>query len=131
VLCPQLIFKKRRIDGPTSEISTPFHLSVGSHNGSVTVGIPNTFEGLLTIYARNGSVKISDEITQCITMHNEQKAIQRCFVGDVFLYNEDEGGWAGDQLDVDAHNGRVKIYFVDEVELKAPKKSGLFSRFLS
>jgi len=119
--------KLRRIGTSTL---VPFHLIVGSHNGSVSVGVPRTFEGLLTIYAKNGAVKISDEITQRITMQNEEKATRRCFVGDISSFNDSEGGWAGDKLDVNSHNGRVKVYFLEEVELEAPKKGGLFSRFL-
>jgi len=118
--------KLRRIT-PTPQISIPFHLNVTSHNGAVTIGIPPTFEGLLTIYAKNGSVKLSDEITGRIAMHNEEKHTRRCFVGDISSFNGD-GDWPGDKLDVDAHNGRVKVFFVDEVEAEATKKGGLFSR---
>jgi len=122
--------KLRRINTPTSRITTPFHLNVTSHNGAVTIGIPETFEGLLNIHAKNGSVKISDEITRHIAMHNEEKRTQRCFVGDISSFNDGDGDWPGDKLDVDAHNGRVKVYFMDEVESETTKKSSLFSRIL-
>ena len=122
--------KKRRIDAHTSGISIPFHLNVAGHNGSVTVGIPRTFEGLLTIHAKNGSVKISDDISQRIGMQNEEKHIHRCFVGDISLYNESDAGWTGDKLEVDAHNGRVKVYTIDGEPEPSKGKGGLLSRIL-
>jgi hypothetical protein len=103
---------------------------VTGHNGSVTVGIPGTFEGLLTIHAKNGSVKISDEIAQRIGMQNEEQHIHRCFVGDISLYKDGDAGWAGDKLEVDAHNGRVKVYIVDGEPEASKSKQGLLSRIL-
>ena len=47
-------------------------------------------------------------------MHSEEKHTHRCFVGDMSLLSSTEAAWAGDKLNVDAHNGRVKVYFVDE-----------------
>lgn len=120
----------RRIGTLTSGMPIPFHLKAGSRNGSVTVGIPRTFEGLLTIYTKNGSVRMSDGVTQRVTIHNEEKGTQRCFLGDISIYDENEGGWIGDQLDVSAYNGGVKLHFVEEAGLEGPKKSGLFFRIL-
>jgi len=120
--------KLRRINTPTSRVPIPFHLNVSSHNGAVTIGMPSTFEGLLTIHAKNGSVKLSDEITRRIAMHNEEKHTQRCFVGDISSFNDSDGDWPGDKLDVDAYNGRVKVFFVDEADSEASKRGGLFSR---
>jgi hypothetical protein len=122
------IVKKRRINTPTSRVPIPFHLNVSSHNGAVTIGMPPTFEGLLTIHAKNGSVKLSDEITRRIAMHNEEKHTHRCFVGDISSFNDSNGDWPGDKLDVDAYNGRVKVFFVDEADSEATKRGGLFSR---
>jgi hypothetical protein len=103
---------------------------VTGHNGSITIGIPGTFEGLLTIHAKNGSVKISDDITQRIGMQNEEKHTHRCFVGDISLYNDGDGGWAGDMLEVNAHNGRVKVYTIDEEPETSKGKQSLLSRIL-
>jgi hypothetical protein len=64
-------------------------------------------------------------------MQNEENHIHRCFVGDISSFNSNDAGWAGDKLNIDAHNGRVKVYFTDEVNSEAGKsKGGLFSRFL-
>ena len=100
------------------------------HNGSVTVGLPGTFEGLLTIHAKNGSVKISDDITQRIGMQNEEQNIHRCFVGDISLYNDGDASWAGDRLEVNAHNGRVKVYTIDGEPEASRSRQGLLSRIL-
>ena len=81
----------------------------------------------MTIYTKNGSVKISDGITQRIAMHNEENSTQRCFVGEISSYNEDNGDWAGDRLDVSSHNGSVKIYLVEETALEASAKKGGFA----
>jgi hypothetical protein len=61
-------------------------------------------------------------------MHNEEKHTQRCFVGDISSFNDSDGDWPGDKLDVEAYNGRVKVFFVDEAESEATKRGGLFSR---
>ena len=66
-------------------------------------------------------------------MHSEEKHTHRCFVGDMSLLGSTEAAWAGDKLNVDAHNGRVKVYFVDEVEARAGKSmsmSGFWSHIL-
>ena len=124
------IFQKRRVDMHTSGIRNPFHLSVTGHNGSVTVGLPGTFEGLLTIHAKNGSVKFSDDITQRIGMQNEEQNIRRCFVGDISSYNDGDAGWAGDRLEVNADNGRVKVYTIDGEPEASRSRQGLLTRIL-
>ncbi|KIM74103.1 hypothetical protein PILCRDRAFT_828512 [Piloderma croceum F 1598] len=122
--------KQRRVDTHTLGIRNPFHLNVTGHNGSVTVGIPGTFEGLITIHAKNGSVKISDDITQRIGMQNEVKHTHYCFVGDISLYNDGDASWEGDRLEVDAHNGRVKVYTIDGDPEASKGKQSLLSRIL-
>jgi hypothetical protein len=63
-------------------------------------------------------------------MENEEKHTRRCFIGDISSYNDDDADWVGDKLDVDAHNGRVKVYTMD-VEPEAGRgRGGLLSRIL-
>jgi hypothetical protein len=110
-----------------SGILVPFYLYANGRNGSVTIGLPRTFEGLLTIYAKNGSIKLSDEIYERLSMFNEDNHTQRCFVGDLASFTGHD--WKGNEVDIEATNGRVKIFLVDQVEPETSKaKGGLFSR---
>jgi hypothetical protein len=81
------------------------------------------------IHAKNGSVKISDELTQRVSMHNEERHIHWYFVGDISSYGNNEAEWLGDKLNVDAYNGRVKIYTIDMAGNRK-SKGGFFSRIL-
>jgi hypothetical protein len=108
----------------TSGTPIPFHLNTTSRNGSITIRLPRTFTGLVTIYAKNGCVTFSDEVSGHMTMCNEDKHTQRRFVGDLSAFNDDDGDWKGDELNVEAQNGNVKVYFVDEVAHEIFKGKG-------
>jgi hypothetical protein len=83
----------------------------------------------MTIYSRHGSVKFSEDLSERMGLCNEIDHSQRCFIGDLSLFSDEEGGWKGDELNVKTEHARVKVRFVDEVESETPAgKSGLLSR---
>jgi hypothetical protein len=97
------------------------------YNGPVTVGLPRDFNGLLKIFVRNGPVEFSDEIYKRISMFTEDSSTYQCFVGDLSLLGD--GDWKGDEVDLQATNGKLKVYLVDGVEPEALKgRGGFFSR---
>lgn len=105
----------------TSGTPVPFHLNMTNRNGSITIRLPRTFKGLMTIYAKNGRVKYSDEVSEHMTVCTEDKHTQRRFVGDFSSFDDDDEGWTGDELNVETHVGNVKVHFVDEVIPQRPR----------
>jgi hypothetical protein len=103
---------KLRVDAAsTSGIVIPFKLRAIGYNGSVNVGLPRNFEGLLTIFSKNGPVKLSDEISDRVSTFTEDRYTLRCFVGDLSLLAESH--WNGNEVNIEATNGRVKVYLLD------------------
>jgi hypothetical protein len=88
----------------------------------------------MTIYSRHGTVKFSDEISAHMGLYNETNYTRSCFIGDFSSY-DDEGGWKGDDVNVRARHGSVKVWFVDEVDPQACptncKSGGFFARVFS
>lgn len=111
----------------------PFLLNVTGCHGSINVWLPRTFQGPMTVYSRHGSVKFSDDISERMSLCNEIDHSRRCFVGDLSLLNEEQGGWTGDEVHVKTEHAPVRIKFMDEVEPETPnvKPGGhLLSRIL-
>jgi hypothetical protein len=85
----------------------------------------------MTINLKHGVVKFSDDILEQMGLCNEIDHIRRCFIGDVSLFSDEGGGWKGDEVSIQTKHSKVKVRFVDEVELDTPnRKPGLLSRML-
>lgn len=107
----------------------PFHLNITGCHGWISVGLPRTFQGPMTIYSKHGSVKFSDDVSERMSQCNEIDNTRRCFVGDLSLLNDDDGGWKGDEVNIRNKHSNVKVRFVDELEPEIPTgKVGLISR---
>ena len=104
-------------------------MKVDAHNGSVNVWLPSNFLGAITICAKNGSAKLSQTLSNRVSIHNEQNSTWKYFIGslDILTESEDSGRWKGDELYILADNGRVRVGIVDELEGGAGR-GGLFSR---
>jgi hypothetical protein len=85
----------------------------------------------MTIYSSHGSVKFSDDVSERMSHRNEIDNTRRCFVGDLSLLSDDDGGWKGDEVNIRTEHSSVKVRFVDEPEPEIPTgKAGLISRLL-
>jgi hypothetical protein len=79
----------------------------------------------------HGSVKFSDDVSERMGHCNEIDNTRRCFVGDLSLLRDDDGGWKGDKVNIRTEHSSVKVRFVDEAEPEIPTgKAGLISRLL-
>jgi hypothetical protein len=113
----------------------PFHLTISSRDGAVTLYLPRSFRGLLTITRRDGSVRVSESLAQQVTMLSDANHTRRCFVGDfsVWPQSEAEDGqkWHGDEVVVNVRDGRFKVQYENEEKKKNEGGfGGFFSRIL-
>jgi len=99
---------------------SPFHLRATSRNSYVTIHLPRSFQGLLTMSSERGSFKLSDELSEHVTTFNEVNDTRRCFVGDFaasgWAEAEAEGveGWTGDEVFASSQYDKVTVQYVDE-----------------
>ncbi|KAJ6571394.1 hypothetical protein B0H19DRAFT_988003 [Mycena capillaripes] len=89
----------------------PVNLKAQSSNGAITLHIPRSFRGPLTICSRNGSIRFSDALSADLTTFNEVNRTRRCFVGDFSDWADQPEGWMGDEVNVESLNGSVKIHY--------------------
>ncbi|TDL24529.1 hypothetical protein BD410DRAFT_719430, partial [Rickenella mellea] len=111
----------------------PFRLTVTANNGGVTVAIPRSFCGPLTTITRNGWVSIDSSLAPHVTTFSEVKGTRKCFVGDFSSSNYGQEEWNGSSLEVDCHNGKIKVRYVDEVPEERQKSptGGVFGKLFS
>jgi len=107
----------------------PIVLVAHSANGSVTVYIPRSFRGFLTIGSKNGSICFSDEVKEYLSTLSEVNSIRRCFLGD-FEGWDGESEWIGDEAEVTSNNGRVRVNYVDDLSCTSSGKASFWSRML-
>ncbi|KAJ7488127.1 hypothetical protein FB451DRAFT_1025378, partial [Mycena latifolia] len=122
-----------RIHAPTPA-RPPIHLKANGANGSITLHLPRSFRGPVTIRARNGSVKFSGALTAQTTTFGEAERTRRCFVGEFADWAEGEV-WGGDEVTIEAANGSVKLQYDVEADRDGggagrEKGKGLFGRLL-
>ncbi|KAG2358139.1 hypothetical protein BDR07DRAFT_1295789 [Suillus spraguei] len=105
----------------------PFLLTISSKNGAVSVALPRSFNGLLLLTTRHGSVSLTDTLSANCTHLSQVDLTRRYFVGD--LSAVDESDWTGDELRVEAPHGNIKIKYVEEqTTADNTNKKGLLSR---
>ncbi|KAJ7697251.1 hypothetical protein B0H17DRAFT_1052443 [Mycena rosella] len=95
----------------------PIHLKAQSSNGSITLHLPRSFRGPVTILSRNGTIRFSSAVGAATTTFSEADHTRRCFVGD-FSDWTDDGAWMGDEASIESSNGSVKVQF--DAEPRAP-----------
>ncbi|KAH7925566.1 hypothetical protein BV22DRAFT_1033838 [Leucogyrophana mollusca] len=94
--------------------SAPFLLDIYARDGRVTVLLPRSFNGPLRLTARHGSVVLSDELQQRSALLSTAERTRRYFVGETFGLTEQD--WQGDELKVEARDGKIRVRYIDEVE---------------
>ena len=93
-------------------------------HGGVRLALPRSFQGLLSLSTRHGSITLSDPILQNATQLSQVDTTRRYFIGDFQVLGDT---WEGDQVEIEAPHGSIRIRYVDE-EAEAQGKKGLFSR---
>ncbi|GJJ10272.1 hypothetical protein Clacol_004498 [Clathrus columnatus] len=92
-----------------------FRLRAISHQGNVTVNIPQTFTGSVVAKLNKGTIKFGTEIHSQLAVLSEQNNESRYFIGDYLTtaYRDDES-WPMDYLYVESQTGTISINFVKE-----------------
>ncbi|KAI9457928.1 hypothetical protein HD554DRAFT_1758305 [Boletus coccyginus] len=107
--------------------AAPFALTGLAKHGTIRLAIPRSFQGLLSLSTKHGSISINDTIVENATQLSQLGTVRRYFVGDFSLLGE--GEWEGDRVELEAPHGSVRVRYVDEVEGGQAKK-GLLGRLL-
>jgi len=106
--------------------NTPFALLVSTDTGSITLYIPRTYTGALTIRKGYGSVKLSPALESRLQTFSDIKGKRVCFVGDfrqagfgqgggaVEGEQEGTGGWRGNAIEVGSVHGSIRVSYVDD-----------------
>lgn len=95
----------------------PLLISTSSANGRIYVYLPRSFQGLVSVEIRNGSLRYSSDVQALLTPLSDFNRTQRAFIGHLDTSElEHNAEWTGDELTVRATNGNVRISFDDEVD---------------
>jgi len=117
-----------KLNTPTTH-RDPFCLTAQSTHNSLTVCLPRSYEGLLKTTANHGrSVTFSNQLTKHLTTFSEIDSTKTCFVGDLTEWKDGQADWKGDEVILSSKHGRIKVWYVDEVE--PPNEKGFLSRVL-
>ncbi|KAJ7624308.1 hypothetical protein DFH06DRAFT_1230147 [Mycena polygramma] len=114
----------------------PVHLKASSSNGTITLHLPHSFRGPLTLRTRNGSIRFSGTLATNTTTFSEAGGVRRCFVGEFADWAERPEGWAGDEVNLESSNGSVRVQYDVETSSSAGgegakgKGKGIFGRLL-
>ncbi|KAG1771980.1 hypothetical protein EV702DRAFT_629757 [Suillus placidus] len=111
----------------TIQGAMPFLLNISARDGAVNVTLPRSFNGLLLLTSRHGSVSLADALSENCTHLSQVDLTRRYFVGD--LSTVDDSDWTGDELRVEATHGRIWIKYVEEhASADNTSKGGLLNR---
>ncbi|KAG2151152.1 uncharacterized protein EDB93DRAFT_1249344 [Suillus bovinus] len=111
----------------TTHRAAPFLLNISASNGAVNVSLPRSFNGLLLLTTKHGSVSLSDTLSENCTHLSQVDLTRRYFVGDFSTL--DDSDWPGDELRVEGKHGKIRIRYVEEhTSADDTSKGGLLSR---
>ncbi|KAG6331973.1 hypothetical protein ID866_7115 [Astraeus odoratus] len=83
----------------------PFYLNVFTKDGRVTVLLPRSFHGPLTLQTRDGSCTLSSDLLKNSAKLSVVDRTTRYFVGNY----TPSPSWEGDELRVETWDGKIKI----------------------
>jgi hypothetical protein len=94
----------------------PFLLNLLSKYGDLTIHLPHSFAGLLSIMANDNGVHFSDSLSEHLSILNETDTLRNCFVGEINEFNDMmwERGWKGDEVVLCMKHGVVNIQYADD-----------------
>ncbi|KAJ7050278.1 hypothetical protein C8F01DRAFT_1345446 [Mycena amicta] len=109
----------------TSRPCPPLSLSLHTTDGSISLTLPRTFRGPLTVRLARGyaRMRFSPAVSKATTVFSESSdGVRRCFVGDFAGWDsEEEGKWTGDEATLSSDTGTfgsVWIEYEDEREAR-------------
>jgi len=111
---------------PSTVEPRPFlNVDVKAHNGAITIAIPRSFHGQLTLHTDNGRVQLSSELAPRAATLSAQNGTHTFFVGERPSSGNWHTGTSGDGDEVDgvigwSKNGSVKVSYDDEDTSKGP-----------
>ncbi|KAJ8514819.1 hypothetical protein ONZ45_g7671 [Pleurotus djamor] len=96
----------------------PFQLCATAINGYVSIHLPSSFQGLLTIHVGAGDLERHIEISTNLLDHSvvlrETNDSRSYFVGEMGGWMKGENTWDGDEVIATVENGLVRAQFQDE-----------------
>jgi hypothetical protein len=90
--------------------------------GTVTLHLPRSFRGPVTVKTTWGSVRFSELLTADMMPLGEADHTQRYFVGTLDGWTDD-GAWVGDEVRVETSSGNVKLQYDVEPDLPTQHSS--------
>ncbi|KAJ6575989.1 hypothetical protein DFH09DRAFT_1150156 [Mycena vulgaris] len=96
------------------------HVKAQSSNAPITIYLPLSFRGPVTIRGRPSNLRVSERLAAgftmlgASTMVGEAHATCRGFIGDCPVGPNWLDEWAGDELAVESENGSVKLGYEEE-----------------
>jgi hypothetical protein len=106
-------------------------IEVRAHNGSVTITIPRSFRGQLTLHTDNGRVNLSSSLAPRAATLSSHDGTHTYFVGErpscgIWHTGGSEDGEEVDGVIGSSKNGSVKVSYDDE-DASGTKGPGVFS----
>jgi hypothetical protein len=94
----------------------PLSITALSQNGSVTLSLPRSFVGPLTVRTHNGSYKPTPALDSAVTTFSEHDGLRKSFIGDPVGsgYLADPEAWQGGEVTMESKNGTLRIGWMDE-----------------
>lgn len=92
----------------------PFSLNVFTKDGKITVLLPRSFHGPITMTSGDGSCTLSDDMLKTSTYLGVADRTTRYFVGQ-YSPSSMQQVWEGDEVKVETRDGNIRLRYVDEV----------------
>lgn len=91
----------------------PFRLTAYSFCGTITIFIPRSFQGLVTMQSSLGTCDLSPEVAATATSINEEGGKKVCFIGNLPQsgWLDSLRKWQGDELILTAKIGSVFVAY--------------------
>ncbi|KAF8997721.1 hypothetical protein BDQ17DRAFT_1248301, partial [Cyathus striatus] len=101
-----------KIMGPPTR--PPFHIHLKSTNGDIRLHIPRNFHGPITVSLKHGSLKFSESLSRGLTTFGDVNGTRTGFIGDFSAASVRGKPWDGDEINVEARHGCVRVQFDDD-----------------
>ncbi|KAL4068435.1 hypothetical protein V8B97DRAFT_821901 [Scleroderma yunnanense] len=106
----------------------PFTMNVFTKDGRVTVLLPRSFHGPITMMSGDGSCTLSSDMLKTSIHVGLANRTTRYFVGD-YSSSAQQVPWEGDEVKIETRDGKVRVRYIDEVVQPSTSSSWcIFSR---
>ncbi|KAE9401092.1 hypothetical protein BT96DRAFT_992452 [Gymnopus androsaceus JB14] len=124
----KVILNTVSLDGSVSNVIhregsyPPFSLTSFSHDGSVSVKLPRSYQGSLTASTKDGRVRMSPAVSAQATVFSTVNGTQKAYIGDLSVRKND----TDDVVLLETRDGNITIQYEDEM-LTSGGVAGFFS----